>query len=58
MAESSDPSDHAVPKDASGWAQVNIFGGWYKVANTDLPWRGSSGQKCFISSAGPMALMA
>ncbi len=31
MAESSDPSDHAVPKEASGWAQVNIFGGGYKL---------------------------
>jgi len=36
MAESSDPSDHAVPKDASGWAQVNIFGGWYEYLK--FPW--------------------
>jgi hypothetical protein len=25
------------------------------VANTERPWRGSNGRKCFISRAGPTA---
>ena len=29
-----------------------------KEANTDFPSRGRMGRKCFISNAGPTALMA
>ena len=42
IAKSSDLSDHAVPQDASVWAQVNIFADWYKMlcqpaTNIDQP---------------------
>ena len=30
-AESSDPSDHAVPQDANVWAQLNIFADRYQL---------------------------
>jgi len=28
-AENFDPSNHAVPQDVNGWAQVKTSGGWY-----------------------------
>jgi len=35
-AENSDPSDHAVPQDANGWAQVKTSGGWYYRTAADV----------------------
>ena len=31
-AESSDPPNHAVQQDASVWAKVNTFAGWYYIS--------------------------